>query len=66
MITLKAALITASCVGTVAVGGATAWQAPGGAGVLVFDQNGYSLFLNGSPALSGDLKDVAAALRQAG
>ncbi|MGP4024611.1 hypothetical protein [Actinomadura sp. 3N407] len=45
--------------------GAAGWMGPGGNGVMVFDPNGYSLFVNGSPVLSGGLKDVTAALRQA-
>ncbi|RFS86128.1 hypothetical protein D0T12_05745 [Actinomadura spongiicola] len=49
----------------VTVHGATAWMAPGGNGVLLFDPNGYSLLVNGSPVLAGDLKDVTTAVRQA-
>ncbi|TDD72795.1 hypothetical protein [Actinomadura rubrisoli] len=49
----------------VTVGGAAAWQGPGGGGVLLFDPSGYSLFVNGSPVLAGGLQDVTAALRQA-
>ncbi|MFB4301614.1 hypothetical protein [Actinomadura sp. NTSP31] len=47
------------------VGGFAAYQGPHGGGVLVFDPNGYSLFVNGSPVLTGGPKDVATALRQA-
>lgn len=46
--------------------GMTGWVAPGGAGVLVSGPNGRSLFVNGSPVLAGDLKNVTAALSQAG
>ncbi|MFD0904884.1 hypothetical protein [Actinomadura sediminis] len=48
----------------VAVAGASAWQLPGGHGVLVRDPSGYFMHVQGSPAL-GQVKDVAAALRQA-
>jgi hypothetical protein len=49
----------------VTVAGAAGWQAPNGGGVLLFDPNGYSLLVNGSPVLAGGLQDVATALRQA-
>ncbi|WP_067466597.1 hypothetical protein [Actinomadura macra] len=49
----------------VTVAGVAGWQGPGATGVLLFDPNGYSLFVNGSPVLAGGLQDVAAALRQA-
>lgn len=45
--------------------GAAGWMGPGGSGVLLFDPNGYSLFVNGSPVMTGGLKDMTAALRQA-
>ncbi|MEV5825724.1 hypothetical protein AB0L25_09110 [Spirillospora sp. NPDC052242] len=48
----------------VTVSGAAAWQLPGGHGVLVYDENGHSLYVHGSPAL-GQVKDVAAGLREA-
>ncbi|MEU9023426.1 hypothetical protein [Actinomadura sp. NPDC048394] len=47
------------------VDGFAAYQGPRGGGVLVFDPNGFSLFVNGSPVLAGGPKDVATALRQA-
>ncbi|RKS76051.1 hypothetical protein BZB76_1399 [Actinomadura pelletieri DSM 43383] len=49
----------------VTVHGSTAWMAPGNNGVLLFDPNGYSLLVNGSPVLAGDLKDVTTAVRKA-
>ncbi|TMR05393.1 hypothetical protein ETD83_06735 [Actinomadura soli] len=49
----------------ITVYGTAGWMGPGGSGVLLFDPNGYSMFVNGSPVLSGGLKDVTAALRQA-
>lgn len=48
------------------IAGVAAWQSPNGSGVLLFDPNGTSLFVNGSPVLAGGTKDVAAALRHAG
>lgn len=48
------------------IAGLAAWQSPNGGGVLLFDPNGYSLFVNGSPVLAGGTKDVAAALSHAG
>ncbi|MES9539044.1 MULTISPECIES: hypothetical protein [unclassified Actinomadura] len=48
------------------VAGVAAWQSPNGNGVLLFDPNGSSLFVNGSPVVAGGLKDVAAALRKTG
>ncbi|MEV4005102.1 hypothetical protein [Actinomadura sp. NPDC049753] len=48
------------------IAGVAAWQSPNGSGVLLFDPNGTSLFVNGSPVLAGGTKDVAAALRNAG
>jgi hypothetical protein len=47
------------------VDGVAAYQGPHGGGVLVFDPSGYSLFVNGSPVLTGGPKDIATALRQA-
>ncbi|WP_242902938.1 hypothetical protein [Actinomadura terrae] len=61
----KALALPATGGSPVTVGGFVGWQAPGGGGVLLFDPNGYSLFVNGSPVLAGDLQNVAAALRQA-
>ncbi|MFB4305654.1 hypothetical protein [Actinomadura sp. GTD37] len=49
----------------VTVAGVAGWQSPNGGGVLLFDPNGSSLFVNGSPVLAGGLQDVTAALRQA-
>ncbi|MFF4238437.1 hypothetical protein ACFYYL_21415 [Actinomadura geliboluensis] len=49
----------------VAVAGLAAWQSPKGGGVLLFDPNGYSMYLDGSPVLAGGLPDMATALRQA-
>ncbi|TDB84266.1 hypothetical protein E1264_25250 [Actinomadura sp. KC216] len=49
----------------ITVYGAAGWMGPGGSGVLLFDPNGYSMFVNGSPVLAGGLKDVTTALRQA-
>ncbi|QKW39359.1 hypothetical protein HUT06_39415 [Actinomadura sp. NAK00032] len=49
----------------VAVAGVAAWQSPKGGGVLLFDPNGYSMYLDGSPVLAGGLPDMATALRQA-
>ncbi|WUI00278.1 hypothetical protein OHR68_00165 [Spirillospora sp. NBC_00431] len=49
----------------ITVSGVAGWMAPGGSGVLLFDPSGYSMFVNGSPVLSGGLKDVTTALRQA-
>ncbi|WP_141580539.1 hypothetical protein [Actinomadura sp. WMMA1423] len=48
------------------VAGVAAWQSPNGDGVLLFDPNGTSLLVNGSPVVSGGLKDVAAALHKTG
>ncbi|MEU8340453.1 hypothetical protein AB0C74_02045 [Spirillospora sp. NPDC048832] len=48
-----------------AVAGVAGWQSPKGGGVLVFDPNGYSMYLDGSRVLAGGLPDMAAALRQA-
>lgn len=45
--------------------GSAGWMAPGGSGLLLFDPNGYSLFVNGSPVFAGSLQDVTTALRQA-
>ncbi|WP_242891905.1 hypothetical protein [Actinomadura litoris] len=61
----KALALPAAGGSPVTVGGFAGWQGPAGGGVLVFDPNGYSLFVDGSPVLAGDLRDVAAALRQA-
>ncbi|MGI5323594.1 hypothetical protein [Actinomadura nitritigenes] len=47
------------------IDGVAAYQGPRGGGVLVFDPNGYSLFVNGNPVLAGGPKDIATALRQA-
>lgn len=49
----------------ITVYGAAGWMGPGGDGVLLFDPNGYSLFVNGNPVAAGGLKDVTAALRKA-
>lgn len=49
----------------VTVHGMAGYMGPGGDGVLLFDPDGASLFVNGSPVLAGGLKDVTAALRQA-
>jgi len=49
----------------VTVPGAAGRQGLDGAGVLLFDPDGYSLFVNGSSVLAGSLQDVATALRQA-
>ncbi|TYB48656.1 hypothetical protein FXF69_05590 [Actinomadura chibensis] len=46
--------------------GSAGWMGPGGSGLLLFDPNGYSLFVNGSPVFAGSLQDVTGALRQAG
>ncbi|MFC4053007.1 hypothetical protein ACFOY4_25260 [Actinomadura syzygii] len=46
--------------------GSAGWVGPGGNGLLLFDPNGYSLFVNGSPVFAGSLQDVTGALRQAG
>ncbi|CNE66052.1 Uncharacterised protein [Mycobacterium tuberculosis] len=50
----------------VTVAGVSGWQSPNGGGVLLFDSNGRSLFVDGSPVLAGGLQDVAAALHRAG
>jgi hypothetical protein len=54
------------------IAGVAAYQGPDGGGVLMFDPNGYSLYVNGSRVLTGgpnDLaggtRDIATALRQA-
>ncbi|MEU5876726.1 hypothetical protein [Spirillospora sp. NPDC047279] len=47
----------------ITVNGHAAWQSPSGEGVLVYDQNGYSLLVNGSPVMAGGLKDLTGALQ---
>ncbi|TDC57256.1 hypothetical protein E1281_05635 [Actinomadura sp. KC345] len=50
----------------ITVHGAAGWMGPGGDGVLVFEPNGHSLYINGSPVLAGGgLKEIAATLHQA-
>lgn len=49
----------------VTVAGFAGWRAPNGNGVLLFDPNGYALFVDGSPVLAGGLRDVATAVGQA-
>ncbi|WP_433329442.1 hypothetical protein [Spirillospora sp. CA-294931] len=62
---LRDALKIPGAPGTPAVGGAVDLRGPGGGGVLLFDQNGYSLYVNGSSVASHDLRSIAAALNQA-
>ncbi|MFG1998894.1 hypothetical protein ACGFNU_07085 [Spirillospora sp. NPDC048911] len=49
----------------ISLNGGLAWQSPAGGGVLLYDQDGYSLFVNGSPVMSGGVKDLSGALQQA-
>ncbi|MFI0356212.1 hypothetical protein [Actinomadura sp. 9N407] len=51
---------------TSTVNGTVVWQAPAGqTGVLMFDPNGTSMFVNGSPVYSGGLQDLATRLAKA-
>ncbi|XRQ06227.1 hypothetical protein ACN3XK_58360 [Actinomadura welshii] len=49
----------------VTVQGATGWIAQDRSAMLLFDRDGRSLLVNGSPALAGGLQDVTTALAQA-
>ncbi|GAA2605963.1 hypothetical protein SMC26_32645 [Actinomadura fulvescens] len=49
----------------ISLNGGLAWQSPANGGVLLYDQNGYSLFVNGSRVMSGGLQDLTGALHQA-
>jgi hypothetical protein len=51
---------------TSTVNGAVIWEAPAGqSGVLMFDPNGSSMFVNGSPVHTAGLQDMATRLAQA-
>ncbi|KAB2350664.1 hypothetical protein [Actinomadura rudentiformis] len=49
----------------ISLNGGLAWQSSAGTGVLLFDQEGYSLFVNGSPVMAGSVQDLTGALHRA-
>ncbi|MFI0454229.1 hypothetical protein [Actinomadura sp. 6N118] len=48
----------------ISLNGSLAWQSSAGTGVLLFDKDGYSLFVNGSPVVAGSVKDLTSALQR--